>query len=177
MSTGIQTCQTKQGGKWHLKIPNKGSPHKLERNLPSRGWGRVPLIVFPFRYLSEWANPLLYQIFAQILPLSQWVLPWQPNLNCELLPDLHCYAVLCSVAGSPLTLWDPSGCSPPGSSVHGIFHARTLEWDATPFCRGSPQFKDWSHISCVSYVAGILFTNEPPGKPLQTHSKLLVFLK
>ena len=29
-----------------------------------------------------------------------------------------------------LTLWDPVDCSPPGSSVHGILQARTLEWVA-----------------------------------------------
>ena len=31
---------------------------------------------------------------------------------------------------SCLTLWDPMNCSLPGSSVHGIFQARTLEWVA-----------------------------------------------
>ena len=29
------------------------------------------------------------------------------------------------------TLSDPTYCSLPGSSVHGIFHARVLEWGAT----------------------------------------------
>ena len=29
------------------------------------------------------------------------------------------------------TLSDPMDCSPPGSSVHGIFQARVLEWAAT----------------------------------------------
>ena len=29
---------------------------------------------------------------------------------------------------SCLTLCDPMDCSPPGSSVHGIFPARVLEW-------------------------------------------------
>ena len=29
------------------------------------------------------------------------------------------------------TLSDPMDCSPPGSSVHGIFQARVLEWGAT----------------------------------------------
>ena len=29
-----------------------------------------------------------------------------------------------------LTLCDPVGCSPPGSSVHGIFQAGILEWVA-----------------------------------------------
>ena len=31
------------------------------------------------------------------------------------------------------TLCDPIDCSPPGSSVHGIFQARTLEWVAFAF--------------------------------------------
>ena len=34
------------------------------------------------------------------------------------------------VAQSCLTLSDPMDCSPPGSSVHGIFQARELEWGA-----------------------------------------------
>ena len=32
-----------------------------------------------------------------------------------------------------LTLCDCKDCSPPGSSVHGIFQARILEWEAIPF--------------------------------------------
>ena len=32
------------------------------------------------------------------------------------------------VAQSCLTLRDPMDCSPPGSSIHGIFQARVLEW-------------------------------------------------
>ena len=30
------------------------------------------------------------------------------------------------------TLSDPTGCSPPGSSTHGIFQARVLGWGAKP---------------------------------------------
>ena len=37
------------------------------------------------------------------------------------------------VAQSCLTLSDPMDCSPPGSSVHGIFQARALEWGAIAF--------------------------------------------
>ena len=37
------------------------------------------------------------------------------------------------VAQSCLTLLDPMDCSPPGSSVHGIFQARVLQWGATAF--------------------------------------------
>ena len=35
-----------------------------------------------------------------------------------------------SLAQSCLTLCDPMDCRPPGSSVHGIFQARILEWVA-----------------------------------------------
>ena len=31
------------------------------------------------------------------------------------------------------TLSDPMDCSPPGSSVHGIFQARVLEWGTLAF--------------------------------------------
>ena len=34
------------------------------------------------------------------------------------------------IAQSGLTLRDPMDCSLPGSSVHGIFQARVLEWGA-----------------------------------------------
>ena len=37
------------------------------------------------------------------------------------------------VAQSSPTLSDPTDCSPPGSSVHGIFQARVLEWGAIAF--------------------------------------------
>ena len=46
------------------------------------------------------------------------------------------------VAQSCLTLSDPMDCSLPGSSVHGIFQARVLEWVAIAFSghRCSVQF-------------------------------------
>ena len=37
------------------------------------------------------------------------------------------------VAQSCLTLRNPMDCSPPGSSVHGIFQAGVLEWGAIAF--------------------------------------------
>ena len=37
------------------------------------------------------------------------------------------------VAQSSPTLLDPMDCSLPGSSIHGIFQARVLEWDAIAF--------------------------------------------
>ena len=61
--------------------------------------------------------------------------PWDsPGKNtgvgCHFL--LQCIKVKSEseVAQSRLTLSDPMDCSPPGSSVHGIFQARVLEWGA-----------------------------------------------
>ena len=38
----------------------------------------------------------------------------------------------------------------PGSSAHGIFQARILEWVAISSSRVSSRPRDWTHISCVS---------------------------
>ena len=43
------------------------------------------------------------------------------------------------VAQSCLTLSDPIDCSVPGSSIHGIFQARVLEWGAIAFSNNSLQ--------------------------------------
>ena len=46
-----------------------------------------------------------------------------------------------------LTLCEPMDHSPPGSSVHGILQATTLEWAAMPSSRGSSWPRDWICIS------------------------------
>ena len=71
------------------------------------------------------------------MPVSSWV-----DARWELS---HCAAQNCPIPHRwpPLRLLscevvsNPLDCSPPGSSVHGISQARTLEWVATPFSRGS----------------------------------------
>ena len=40
-------------------------------------------------------------------------------------------------------------CSLLGSSIHGIFQARMLEWVAISFSRGSSQPRDWTQISRI----------------------------
>ena len=53
---------------------------------------------------------------------------------------------------SCLTLCNPMDCSLPGSSVHGSFKARILEWVAISYSRGSSQPSDRTHV----YYVGIL---------------------
>ena len=41
-------------------------------------------------------------------------------------------------------------CSPPGSSIHGIFQARVLEWSAISFSRGSSLPRDRTRVSRIA---------------------------
>ena len=51
---------------------------------------------------------------------------------------------------SCVCLCDPMDCSLPGSSVHGIFQARVLEWVAISFSSGSSQPRDRTRVSRIS---------------------------
>ena len=53
------------------------------------------------------------------------------------------------------TLCDPMDSTQPGSSIHGIFQARILEWVAISFSRGSAQPRDQTR---VSHIVGRRFT-------------------
>ena len=84
--------------------------------------------------------------------------PWDsPGKNtgvgCQIL--LQCMKVKneSEVAQLCLTLRDPMDCSLPGSSVHGTFQARVLEWDAIVFCS--------SHES-AAVRAGDFWSNQHP---------------
>ena len=59
------------------------------------------------------------------------------------------------VAQSCSTLCNPMDYSLPGSSIHGVFQARVLEWVAISFSRGSSQPRNWT---LVSLIAGRCFT-------------------
>ena len=54
-----------------------------------------------------------------------------------------------------LTLCEYMDCSPPGSPIHGILQARTLEWVAISFSMASSQHRDQTQVSCI---AGRFFT-------------------
>ena len=83
--------------------------------------------------------------------------PWNsPGKNtgvgCHFL--LQCMKVKSEseVAQSCLTLSDPMDCSLPGSSIHGIFQVRVLEWGAIAF---SADILNFVHIT-HSWQIGIL---------------------
>ena len=74
--------------------------------------------------------------------------PWDsPGKNtgvgCHFL--LQCMKVKSEVAQSCLTLSDPMDYSLPGSSIHGIFQARVLEW-------GAIAFSNSGHCSALEFL-------------------------
>ena len=72
------------------------------------------------------------------------------------------------VAQSCLTLCDPMDCSLSGSSVHGIFQARLLEWIAISFSRGSSRPRNRTP---VSRIAGRCFTVWATREALMTQGR------
>ena len=100
------------------------------------------------------------------MPINKWM--EKEGIVCVYNGLLLCFAML-SPQPCP-TICDLKGCSPPGSSVHGILPARTLEWDwlgwiAIPSSRGSSRPRDWTHISCLLHWQAGSLPLALPGKP------------
>ena len=95
---------------------------------------------------------MLHSFHSRISHNGCWVLSKEES-GCFIFGEFE----RSEVAQSCPTLSDPMDCSPPGSSVHGIFQARVLEWVAISFSKGS--FQPWDQIQ-VSRIAGRHFTVE-----------------
>ena len=64
------------------------------------------------------------------------------------------------------TLCDPMNCSLLGTSVHGIFQARILDWVAIAFSKGYSRHRDQTRIAYISHIGmQILYYECQPGKP------------
>ena len=69
--------------------------------------------------------------------------PWDSpgkntGVDCHFLLQVMKVKSESEVAQSCLTFHNPMDCSLPGSSVHGIFQARVLEWGAIAFSAQNP---------------------------------------
>ena len=105
-----------------LVTSNNNSPHKALLLLLSR-----------FSRVSDSVRPHRWQPTRLPRP---WDSPGKnTGVGCHFL--LQCMIVKSEseVAQSCPTLHDPMVCSLPGSSVHGIFQARVLEWGAIAFSK------------------------------------------
>ena len=124
--------------------------------------------------LSRWIHVYFCQIFTNFPPPGHISLCILPSNVCEcvIYSQAFSFALMdsyaCVCAKSPLsclTVCDSMDHSQPGSSVHGILQARTLEWVATSFSRVSSWPRDWT---CIGYgnLDSVLkkhyFANEGP---------------
>ena len=105
---------------WETQVQSPGREDPWRRKwhptpvlLPGKFHGRI----FP----NQGSDQRLRDWQADSLPLEP---PGKPHSESEVTQ-------LC------LTLCDPMDCSLPGSSIHGIFQARVLEWIAISCSRGS----------------------------------------
>ena len=96
-------------------------------------------------------NPWVRKIpWREIFNILSWRIPWTEEPK-----GLWSIGSQSEVAQSCLTLCDPMDCSLSGSSVHGIFQARVLEWIAISFSRGLSRPRNRIR---VSRTAGRRFT-------------------
>ena len=115
-------------------------------------------------------------VFLTWLIHEYWsVLQWWMIEPCIQNRGLCSYHEWLIVAQSCPTLCNPVNCSLPGSSVHGIFQARILEWVAISFSRGSspPGIQPGSPALQAESLP-----SEPPGKPhtvINSHCSGLVY--
>ena len=73
-------------------------------------------------------------------------------------PIVHACVLSRSVVS--YSLWLHGLYSQP-DSVHIIFHSRILEWVAISSTRGSSQPRDWTCISCISYIGRWILYHYP----------------
>ena len=134
----------------------------LEWKLLPKGW---LLVFFVNKILALHSN-------SHSLTYYIWLLSSSTELN-HFQRDLISYKLKESeVAQSCRTPCDPMDCSPPGSSIHGFFQARILEWVAISFYRRSSRPRDWTG---VSHIVGRRFTILATGEVHPTNSKHLLF--
>ena len=124
----LQSGSGSAATRWDLRDGDTGSKSNVKRCVHAQ----VPP-------LPLWGTRLLLQVPVSSLWIrasEQYVIHAQALRHVRLLAALM-------------------DCSPPGSSVHGIFQVRILEWVAYPFSRGSSWPRDRTQ---VSHIAGRFFT-------------------
>ena len=131
---------------WFSQNPPWGSSWQFSIHQPAP----CPHILFLGYKISTF--PCCIRSWAQSLPLQNPMAVYLPNRSTSQEDcSTFCHACACILITQLCpTLCDPVDCSPPGSSVHGIFWARIPEWVAISFSRGSfcPRNRTW--VCCIA---------------------------
>ena len=112
------------------------------------------LVVWVVYWTSAWSKRHPYPIEAAGKAMSTWrkqclflICPKAPVDSCD--PRFNQRSKWKWSRSVVSTFYGPMDCSLPGSSIHGIFQARILEWVAISFSTGSSQPRDWTRVSRI----------------------------
>ena len=121
---------------WKCGVLTVGPPGK---SLAMFTWGWMLTMMY------KWSLNLMFFVF--FFPIK-----WQ---RLFFIPPYLGYCKDCVLSPSVVSdSCDRVHCSLPGSSVHGTFQARKLGWVAISSSRESLRPRDWTQVSCVSFIAG-----------------------
>ena len=124
-------AEVRNGGVWRL-----GCWGKLQEG----GGAMVVTIKWPVKRIT-----IPHLVRGQSLWWGWWGEKWEVLRGRSTALELP----KSEVAQSCPTLCDPTDCSLPGSSIHGIFQARVPEWVAISCSRGSSQHRDRTQVSHI----------------------------
>ena len=120
-------------------------------------------------YILFWNIKVILKIEIRVCKLNSLV-PDRHSANAKRVVSFHQKAntySACKLLQLCPTLCDPMDHSPPGSSVHRVLRARTLEWVTMPSSRGYFQSRDQTRVSCVSCTGRqVLHHWRHPGSPI-----------
>ena len=124
-----------------LHLPSHPTSHRELLDLPAL-YSNFPLAVY-FIHGNVYVSTLLSQsVPPSLSPASSMVCSPRLRFSSCSVNRFTIFPASIYMQGncwslSRVQLCDPMDCSSPGSSVHGILHARILEWVAISFSRGS----------------------------------------
>ena len=154
---------------WRFRVPHsrKMKADSLKDWLLSQSWHTAISYTLPAAaaaVASVMSNSVRPHIRQPIRLPRPWDSPGKnTGVGCHFL--LQCMKVKSEseVAQSCPTLLDPMDCSLPGSSIHGIFQARVLEWGAIAFSDTLPMLEQItsSDSRCKGAIEGCEYQEIP----------------
>ena len=136
--------QLEETGLWLTESALGGKPGPASQALLQGAWGEG----------RDCSQSLLLPVHALRQQETTYT---SSGSGCKLLPsswaaEVHCQCYEKERKWSCSAVYDFATpyCSLPGSSVHGILQARTLEWVAISFSRGSSWPMDRTQVSCLA---------------------------
>ena len=91
--------------------------------------------------------------------------PWDPpgkdtGVGCHFLLQCRKVKSESDIAQSCPTPRDPMDYSPPGSSIHGIFQARVLEWGAIAFSNVTSIIPDTKDLYLLTFLSLLVISKK-----------------